>query len=102
MSYFKDLQQQIMENKINHNFNLTDINLEFCYLMDELGEAHQAYIRGYDDLGEELADVAIYLLGLAEMLGIDLETEISNKMEKNKKRVYYKDENGVLKKKEGI
>jgi NTP pyrophosphatase (non-canonical NTP hydrolase) len=41
-----------------------------------------------DDLGEELADVAIYLLGMAEILGIDLEKEIMQKMEKNTKRVY--------------
>ena len=30
-------------------------------------------------MGEELADVAIYLLGLLEILGIDLEDEIQKK-----------------------
>ncbi|MFR5984134.1 MAG: MazG-like family protein [Bacilli bacterium] len=50
--------------------------------------------RKKDDLGEELADVAIYLMGLSEMLGFDLEEQILNKVSKNKKRVY-KDINGV-------
>ena len=101
MANLKDLQKEIYQNKVNHNFNLTDINLEFCYIMDEVGEAHQAYIRNLDNMGEELADIAIYLLGLSEILNIDLEKEIINKINKNKKRVYYKDENGVLRKKEG-
>lgn len=45
-------------------------------------------------MGEELADVAIYLLGISEILGIDLEQEILKKIEKNRKRVYQK-VNGV-------
>lgn len=102
MVNLKELQEKIYQNKVDHNFNLTDINLEFCYITDEVGEAHQAYLKHLDDLGEELADVAIYLLGLSEILEIDLEKEILNKMEKNKKRVYYHDENGVIRKKEGI
>jgi len=50
-----------------------------------------------DDLGEELADVAIYLLGIAEILGIDLGHEILHKMDVNEKRQFIH-ENGVLKK----
>ena len=41
-----------------------------------------------DDLNEELADIAIYLMGLSEMLGFDLEEEIEKKVSKNEKRVY--------------
>ena len=41
-----------------------------------------------EHLGEELADVAIYLLGLSEILGIDLEDEIQKKVYKNSKREY--------------
>ena len=37
-----------------------------------------------------------YLLGLAEITGVDLESEILRKMEKNRKRVYRRLENGVL------
>lgn len=36
-----------------------------------------------NDLDEELADVVIYLLGISEILGIDLEKEILYKINKN-------------------
>lgn len=100
MVELKKLQKDIYQNKVNHGFNLTDIPMEFCYIYGEVGEAYQAWLKKKDDLGEELADVAIYLLGLSEILGFDLEKEIINKMEKNAKRVYKK-ENGVLIKVEG-
>ena len=45
-------------------------------------------------LGSELADIAIYLLGISEILGIDLESEIERKIEINEKR-QYKNVNGV-------
>ncbi len=35
-----------------------------------------------------MADVAIYLLGISEILGIDLEDEIQKKVYKNSKREY--------------
>ena len=92
----KELQKQVYQNKVNHGFNTTDINMEFCLAYGELGEAYMAWLRQKDDLGEELADVAIYLLGLSEILGLDLEKEILNKMEKNAKRVYRRLENGTL------
>jgi NTP pyrophosphatase (non-canonical NTP hydrolase) len=47
-------------------------------------------------MGEELADVAIYLLGLAEMTGVDLQGEIEAKMTKNASRVYLRLSNGAL------
>jgi NTP pyrophosphatase (non-canonical NTP hydrolase) len=52
--------------------------------------------RNREDVGEELADVAIYLLSLAEMTGIDLQDEIEAKMAKNAARVYQRLPNGVL------
>ena len=97
----KQKQKEVYENKVNHGFNVTDLNMEFCLAYGELGEAYMAWLKQKEDLGEELADVAIYLLGIAEILGIDLEKEIVNKMEKNKKRVYKK-VNGVLVKEEGV
>ena len=54
----------------------------------EVAEAFDAYRKKKDDLNEELADIAIYLLGLSEMLGFDLEDEIMKKVSKNEKRVY--------------
>jgi len=86
----KKLQKEIFENKKKKGFNITDVNFEFNLIHSELAEAFQAYRKKLPDLGEELADVAIYLLGLSEMLDIDLEKEILKKVEKNKKRKYKK------------
>lgn len=90
----KKVQKEIIDNKIKHGFNTTDVCKEFCLLYGEIAEAYEAYRKKKDDLGEELADSAIYLLGIAEILGFDLEKEIQNKIEINSKRVYKK-ENGV-------
>ena len=86
----KQLQKDVYQNKVNHGFNITDINMEFCLAYGEMGEAYMAWLKKKDDLGEELADVAIYLLGLSEILGLDLEKEILHKMDKKKKRIYKK------------
>ena len=88
MTDLNQLQKRIYQNKLNKNFNVTDIYREFCYMHGELSEACAAYMKKNDDVGEELADVAIYLLGLSEILGVDLEKEIINKIEKNEKRQY--------------
>ena len=53
-----------------------------------MGEAYQAWSRQKPDLGEELADVAIYLLGLAEILDVDLGQEVRRKMDINRRRRY--------------
>ena len=84
----KELQKEIYQNKVNKGFNVTDINKEFCLAYGEMAEAYEAWRKHKDDLGEELANVAIYLLGLSEILGIDLEDEISKKVYKNSKREY--------------
>ena len=100
MVNLKELQKDVYKNKIDKGFNVTDINKEFCLTYGELAEAYEAWRKNKDDLGEEFADVVIYLMGLSEILGIDLETEIVNKIDKNAKRVYAI-ENGVLVKKRG-
>lgn len=84
------LQQEIFENKVAKGFNTTDVPLEFGLTYGELAEAFDAYRKKLPDLGEELADVAIYLLGLSEMLHINLADEVIKKVEKNKKREYEK------------
>ncbi len=88
------LQKEIYDNKVKKGFNTTDVNFEFGLTYGELAEAFDAYRKKLPDLGEELADVAIYLLGLSAILNIDLENEILKKVEKNKKREYEK-RNGV-------
>ncbi len=92
---WKQLQKDVYRNKVDDGFNVTDVNLEFCYLYGELAEAHAAWRTRDQGLGEELADVAIYLLGLSEILGYDLDEEVRKKMAVNKKR-RYENVDGVL------
>lgn len=84
----KKIQKDIWQNKLNKGFNTTDVNKEFCLLYGEVAEAYDAWKKKKDDLNEELADIAIYLMGLSEMLGFDLADEIEKKASKNEKRVY--------------
>ena len=88
MADWAKLQKEVYQNKVDHGFNVTDVREEFCLLYGELAEAYAAYDKKKPDLGEELADAAIYLLGLAEILGVELEGEILRKMEINRKRRY--------------
>lgn len=90
MIELKKIQNEVIDNKIKHGFNTTDICKEFCLLYGEVGEAYEAYRKKKDDLGEELADVAIYLLGISEILNINLESEILKKIDINSKRKYEK------------
>ena len=83
------IQKRIYNNKIAKGFNITDIPQEFCLLYGEVGEAFEAWRRQKNDFGEELADVAIYLLGIAELCKIDLGNEICKKMDIIEKRIYH-------------
>lgn len=84
------LQKRVYQNKLKHGFNVTDIPLEFCFLSGEVAEAFDAWRKKKADLGEELADIALYVLGLAEILHIDLGRELEDKMIQNEARVYRK------------
>jgi hypothetical protein len=84
------------ENKVAKGFNLTDVPLEFCLLQGEVAEAFDSWRKGRVDVGEEMADVAIYLLGLAQMTGVDLQDEIEAKIARNAECGYRRLPNGVL------
>lgn len=84
----KKIQKEVYQNKVNKGFNTSDVNKEFCYIYGEVAEAFEAYRKKKDDLGEELADITIYLLGLSEILNINLEEEILKKVNKNNHRKY--------------
>lgn len=83
-----EMQKAVYQNKVDKGFNITDINKEFCFLYGEVSEAYDAWRKKRENVGEELADVAIYLLGLSEILGVDLASAIENKMKINQKREY--------------
>jgi NTP pyrophosphatase (non-canonical NTP hydrolase) len=93
-------QRLALENKKAKGFNATDVPLEFCLLQGEIAEAFDAWRKGRVDVGEELADVAIYLFGLAELTGVDLQGEVEAKLAKNAGRSYRPLSNGVLVKKD--
>jgi hypothetical protein len=93
---FSSAQRLAWENKVANGFNLTDVPLEFCLLQGEVAEAFDSWRKGRVDVGEELADVAIYLLGLAQMTGVDLHDEIEAKIARNAERVRRPFPNGVL------
>ena len=84
----KDMQKRVWDNKIRQGFEISNVDREFCLLYGEVGEAYEAYIKKHDNLGEELADVAIYLLGLSQMVNLDLQSEVERKMAINESREY--------------
>lgn len=85
---WREAQKAVYKNKIDKGFNVTDVNKEFCLLYGEVAEAYDAWRKKQADVGEELADIAIYLLGLSEILGVDLAAAIEAKMKINQNREY--------------
>ena len=89
-------QKHAWQNKLAKGFNTTDVPLEFCLLNSEVAEAFDAWRRDRPDVAEELADIAIFLFGLAEMVGADLQEAVEAKLAVNEARVYRRLPNGVL------
>jgi NTP pyrophosphatase (non-canonical NTP hydrolase) len=86
---FKELQKKVMQNKLEKGFSM-DMANEFCRAHEELSEAFSKWNKNQDGVAEEFADVAIFLLGMCEQLGYDLESELVRKIEINKNRKYKK------------
>jgi NTP pyrophosphatase (non-canonical NTP hydrolase) len=91
-----EVQRQAWQNKLAKGFSTADVAFEFGLLTAEVSEAFTAWRRRQADLGEELADVLIYVTCLAEMTGVDLSTEVARKLAANAAREYRRDEAGVL------
>jgi hypothetical protein len=89
-------QKLAWENKVAKGFNTTDVPLEFCLLQGEIAEVFDAWRKGRSSVGEELADVTLFLFSLAEMTGVDLQGEVEAKIAKNASRAYSRLPNGVL------
>ncbi|MEV3873693.1 MazG nucleotide pyrophosphohydrolase domain-containing protein [Streptomyces sp. NPDC049906] len=89
-------QKLAWENKLAKGFNTTDTALEFGLLTAEVGEAFTAWRKHLPDLGEELADVLLYLVAVAEMNDIDLDEEVGRKIDKNARRAYERNAQGAL------
>jgi hypothetical protein len=59
-------------HKLAKGFNTTDVPLELCLLNGEIAGAFDAWRKTRPDLVEELAYAAIFLVGLAQMVGANL------------------------------
>lgn len=101
MTTFRAAQDRTWANKLDKRFNVTDVPLEFCLLTEEIGEAFSAWRKDTGHLGEELADVAIFLLSLAEMTGTDLGEAVEAKLAVCEARQYRPLANGTLVKEAG-
>ena len=84
----REAQSRAYGNKLAKGFNVTDVPMEFGLAMEELGEAFSAWRKSKPDLGGELADVLIFLAGLAEITGVDLQAEVERKLALNEARAY--------------
>jgi NTP pyrophosphatase (non-canonical NTP hydrolase) len=73
MTWLSDITDDLWANKLAKGFNTTDVPLEFCLLTAEVGEAIDAWRRDPDSLPGELADVFLFLVSVARMVGVDLE-----------------------------
>ncbi|MEV1005024.1 MazG nucleotide pyrophosphohydrolase domain-containing protein [Nonomuraea sp. NPDC050202] len=94
--HLRDVQKRAWENKLAKGFNTTDMPLEFALAHGELSEAFEAARKHPETLGEELADVLIFLTSIAEMSGIDLDAAVEAKMAKNEARRYTRGAHGAL------
>ena len=61
----RSAQRRAWQDKLAKGFNTTDVPLEFCLLNGEVAEAFDAWRKNRAEVGEELADIAIFLLSLA-------------------------------------
>lgn len=94
---FREAQDAAWQNKLAHGFNTTDVPRDILRTYGEITEAFEAWNQGDTaHFGEELADGAIYLLGLAEMAGRDLGNDVEAKLARNRNRVYELQADGRL------
>lgn len=91
-----EVQRQAWANKLAKGFNTADVALEFGLLTAEIGEAFTAWRTRDAGLGGELADVLIFLVGVAEMTRTDLAAEVERKLAINAARQYRRDSQGLL------
>ena len=99
MMDLKRVADEMWANKIAKGFNIRDINFELVRLHGEVSELGDAIWKkkNKDEIASEVADVFLYLLSVARMADVDdIEIAVYNKLIENSKRVYEKNENGVL------
>lgn len=91
----KAAQRRAWRIKNAKGFNVTDVPLEFCLLSGEVAEAFDAWRKDADGFADELADVFIHLVGLAQMTGVDLASAVAAKFDVVEARAYRQLPNGT-------
>jgi len=92
----REIQEMAWDNKVAKGFNTTDVPLEFALAHAELSEAFEASRKQPDKLGDELADVLLFLVSIAQMCGVDLDAAVEAKLARNAARTYRRNEAGTL------
>lgn len=91
-------QEYVKELEIERGFD-NQTTIDKCLLLgEEIGELFKAVRKSeglsidsnssFTEIGDELADILIYLCAIANRKGIDLETAFRKKEEINKKRTW--------------
>jgi NTP pyrophosphatase (non-canonical NTP hydrolase) len=86
MKSIKEWQKVITEYAVSHGFNWTprDIDTMLLRIHSEVSEASEAARdENKEELAAEMADIFIRLANACEVMGIDLEAEVTKKHEKN-------------------
>jgi NTP pyrophosphatase (non-canonical NTP hydrolase) len=89
MRSIKEWQTAITKNAEEHGFawEKSDVDSMLLRLHSEVSEASEAARdEDWENFAEELADVFIRLANVAEVMGVDLETEVEKKHKTNIKR----------------
>jgi len=107
MSDIKELTTKIKKFRDKRDWkkfhNPKDVSLSLLLEAAELlehfqwkssGEVEKYAKENKDAIGDEIADVAIYLLGLTNDLGLDLKKIIEKKLKKNEKKYPVKKSKG--------
>jgi NTP pyrophosphatase (non-canonical NTP hydrolase) len=92
------LQRAVYQNKVEHNFNVSDVGKEIVLMVEELGELANAYKRSNKhpvpdisektDMVDAIGDLMVYCLGMCEMLQVNSEEILSDIVAHNATRSY--------------
>lgn len=92
----RELQQEIYNNKVRRNWNVTDVGKEIVLMVEELGELARAYknsnklpaaeIDQREEITDAIGDLMVYCLGLCEMMGGNAEEVLTQIVANNKNR----------------
>ena len=88
MKEFEDLQKEVHQNAVDHGWwdNEREAPELLCLIHSEVSEALEGWRKGdMGNMAEELADIVIRTMDMAEYYGVNLIAEIKTKHETNKK-----------------